>query len=220
VSDRLPLYVGMVRIIQRYLTTHLGLALSLSSQAARQVPTSSLLRFRAINNSLTSRMQKQLIEPQTCSRRRARWRSCSSTASARSQTAGEEKIVDAMSVPGPSRPCLKNSCPQCPGSGQTRTDANDPQETFGAVPAMICALARQLNVSYSFETSRDLDQTFSGAAPCASFEAANCGMELPSEVSATSHRLSTRTASEQDCEWINRGRWSKSQTFFTRMRMA
>src|SRR6185295_15955527 len=73
VSDRLPLYVGMVRIIQRYLTTHLGLALSLSSQAARQVPTSSLLRFRAINNSLTSRMQEQVIESQTCSRRRAQW---------------------------------------------------------------------------------------------------------------------------------------------------
>ena len=72
-SDRLPLYVGMVRIIQRYLTTHLGLALSLSSQPARQVPTSSLLRFRAINNSLTSRMQEQVIESQTCSRRRAQW---------------------------------------------------------------------------------------------------------------------------------------------------
>jgi hypothetical protein len=26
---------------------------------------------------------------------------------------------------GPSRLCLKNSCPQCPGNGQARTDAND-----------------------------------------------------------------------------------------------
>ena len=29
---------------------------------------------------------------------------------------------------GPSRPCLKNLCPQCPESGQTRTDVNDPKQ--------------------------------------------------------------------------------------------
>ena len=34
-----------------------------------------------------------------------------------------------MSVPGPSRPCLKNSCPRCPESAQPRTDANDPTPT-------------------------------------------------------------------------------------------
>ena len=37
-----------------------------------------------------------------------------------------------MSAIGPSRPCLKNSCPQCPEGGQTRTDANDPHQTSRA----------------------------------------------------------------------------------------
>src|SRR5262245_20261229 len=37
---------------------------------------------------------------------------------------------------GPSRPCLKNSCPQCPESGQTRTDANDPERSSVALPLM------------------------------------------------------------------------------------
>ena len=31
-----------------------------------------------------------------------------------------------MSPAGPSRPCLKNSCPHAAESGRTRTDANDP----------------------------------------------------------------------------------------------
>src|SRR5262249_50082152 len=55
----------------------LGLALSLSSWTARQVSASSILRFCPINNFSTSRMQKQAIEPQTCSTcspRRAQWR--------------------------------------------------------------------------------------------------------------------------------------------------
>ena len=41
----------------------------------------------------------------------------------------EKKIIISVSGCGPSRPCLKNSCPQCPESGQTRTDANDPEQT-------------------------------------------------------------------------------------------
>src|SRR6266850_120606 len=36
-------------------------------------------------------------------------------------------LVPPMSEIGPSRPCLKNSCPQCPESGKTRTDVNDPK---------------------------------------------------------------------------------------------
>jgi hypothetical protein len=43
-----------------------GLALSLSSGTARQVPAGSILRFRS-TFFLMSRMQKQVIEPQTYS---------------------------------------------------------------------------------------------------------------------------------------------------------
>src|SRR5262249_20261856 len=55
----------------------LVLALSLWSWTAPQFSASSILRFCPINNFSTSRMQKQAIEPQTCSTcspRRAQWR--------------------------------------------------------------------------------------------------------------------------------------------------
>src|SRR5262245_28634911 len=39
-----------------------------------------------------------------------------------------------MSLSGPSRPCLKNSCPQWPTGGQTRPGANDPKRPFFWLP--------------------------------------------------------------------------------------
>jgi hypothetical protein len=48
---------------------------------------------------------------------------------ARWQSRWRRKNHSVMSASGPSRPCLKNSCRQRPESGQTRTDANDPDRT-------------------------------------------------------------------------------------------
>src|SRR5262245_59204692 len=57
-------------------------------------------------------------------------KSCAASCSSFHTTIPEARRTSGV---GTSRPCLKNSCRQCPERGQTRTDANDPLQTSRSV---------------------------------------------------------------------------------------
>ena len=95
----------------------------------------------------------------------------------------ESPGVKVLRATRPSRPCLKNSCPQCPVSGHAGIDAKDPKPTC-VTQASKTTLGRAAGFKPSWRTSDIAKAAFvnlSGPMTMPTIVEKNCLLPLDSE---------------------------------------